>query len=100
MTYPEILQSTVTQEERVLVQQRKQQLFIGVPKEAHFQENRVALTPESVALLVNNGHKIVVETGAGKNANFTDRDFSEAGAEIAYTTKRVFEANIIVKVAP
>jgi carboxyl-terminal processing protease len=55
--------------------------------------------PEAVALLVSNGHQVVVETNAGKAANFDDKDFSEAGAKIAYSSKEVYEADIILKVA-
>ncbi|HMT29970.1 MAG TPA: alanine dehydrogenase [Bacteroidia bacterium] len=80
---------------------RNQNLFIGIPRETSFQENRIALVPESVALLVNNGHQVLVETNAGKNANFTDTDYSEAGAQIAFTTEDVYKnAKLILKVAP
>ncbi len=75
-------------------------LFIGIPREISFQENRIPLVPESVALLVNNGHRILVETNAGVNANFTDSDFSEAGAQIAYSAEEVYKADMILKVAP
>jgi alanine dehydrogenase len=76
-------------------------LLIGIPREISFQENRIALVPESVALLVNNGHKIIVETNAGKNANFTDSDYSEAGARIAYSAEEIYKnSDILLKVAP
>ena len=75
-------------------------LFIGIPKETSFQENRVALVPEAVSLLVINGHRVVIESNAGKNSNFSDRDYSEVGAEIAYDINEVFKANIIIKVTP
>lgn len=88
------------QEEMLEVSRKKGSLFIGIPKETYFQENRVCLVPEAVALLVMNGHKIVIETNAGKAANFEDRDYSEAGAQIVYSTKEVYEADIIIKVAP
>lgn len=79
---------------------RNNSLYIGLPKEISFQENRIALTPLSVALLVNNGHKVVLESGAGNGANFSDRDYSEQGAIITYNKKEVFDADIIVKIAP
>ena len=88
------------QEEMLEVAKSQQELFIGVPKECTLQENRVALIPAAVARLVNNGHRVIVETGAGKGAHFEDRDFSEAGAKIAYSTKEVYEANIILKIDP
>lgn len=88
------------QEKLQRVGARSKQLFIGIPKENSFQENRVGLVPEAVSLLVNNGHRVLIETNAGKNSNFSDRDYSEAGAEIAYDSNEVFKANIIVKVTP
>jgi alanine dehydrogenase len=88
------------QEEMLEVGRKKGKLFIGIPKEISFQENRVALVPDAVALLVNNGHRIVVETNAGKMANFQDHDYSEAGAQIAYSAEDVYKADIILKVAP
>ncbi len=88
------------QEETLEVSHKKGSLFIGIPKETYFQENRVCLVPESVALLVNNGHRIGLESDSGKAANFDDRDYSEAGAKIVYSAKEVYEADIILKVAP
>ena len=75
-------------------------LQLGVPKERSLQENRVALKPESVAVLIGNGHEVVVESGAGKTAKFSDQQYSEAGAKILYSAKEVFESNIILKVEP
>jgi alanine dehydrogenase len=89
------------QESLMPVKVRNQSLLIGIPKEISFQENRISLVPESVALLVNNGHQVIIETNAGKNANFTDTDYSEAGAQIAYTAEEVFKSSsLILKVAP
>lgn len=88
------------QEKMAPLGNRKKQLFIGIPKETSFQENRVALAPEAVGLLVNNGHRVVVETNAGKASNFQDNEYSEAGAGIVYSSKEVYEANIVLKVAP
>jgi len=88
------------QEEMLEVAKKKGSLYIGIPKEISFQENRIALVPDAVALLVNNGHELVIETNAGKAANFDDNDFSEAGARIAYSPEEVYKADIILKVAP
>ena len=88
------------QESMLEVKTKKNQLFIGIPKEVSFQENRIALTPLSVALLVNNGHRVVLESNAGKAANFLDKDYSEQGAQIVFDTKQVYEADIIIKIAP
>jgi len=88
------------QEEMLEVARKKGHLYIGIPREISFQENRVALVPDAVALLVNNGHRVVVETNAGKMANFQDNDYSEAGAQIVHSPEEVYKANIILKVAP
>lgn len=89
------------QEEMLEVARKKGSLHIGIPREISFQENRVTLVPDDVALLVNHGHQILVEAGAGKNANFQDNDYSEAGARIAFTPEELYKnAEIILKVAP
>ena len=89
-----------TQEQLMPVEQKKGGLYIGIPKETTLQENRVALTPSSILTLTGRGHRIVVETGAGQQSNFTDHEFSEAGAEIAYTVEKVYQADVVIKVAP
>jgi alanine dehydrogenase len=88
------------QESMLEVKSKKNKLFIGIPKEISFQENRIPLTPLSVALLVNNGHHVMLESNAGQAANFSDKDYSEQGAHIVYDTKAVYEADIIIKIAP
>ena len=72
-----------TLEETLDVKPKVVELFIGIPRETSFQENRIALTPEAVSVLVNNGHRVVVESKAGLGASYTDTDYSEAGAQIA-----------------
>ncbi|QEM06928.1 alanine dehydrogenase [Mucilaginibacter rubeus] len=88
------------QESLLEVKSKKNKLYIGIPKEVSFQENRVPLTPLSVALLVNNGHEVMLESNAGQAANFSDKDYSEQGAQVVYDTKKVYEADIIIKIAP
>lgn len=88
------------QESMLEVKSKKNKLHIGIPKETSFQENRVALTPLSVALLVNNGHEVILESNAGQAAKFSDKDYSEQGAKIVYDSKAVYEAHIIIKIAP
>lgn len=87
-------------EETLEISRKKQSLYIGIPRETEFQEHRVALVPEAVSLIVSNGHRVIVETNAGKQAFFSDRDYSEAGAEIAFSPEKVYEADIILKVTP
>jgi len=89
-----------TLEETLDVKPKPEELFIGIPKETSFNENRIALTPDAVSVIVTNGHKVCVETQAGVGANYSDRDYSDAGAKIVYTKKEVFENDIIVKSAP
>ncbi len=89
-----------TKEAPLAVKTNRHSLLIGLPKEVSLQENRIALTPEAVAILVRNGHNVIVENGAGEKAKFTDTEYSEAGARIAYSPKEVYEANLILKVEP
>ncbi|HCA82786.1 MAG: alanine dehydrogenase [Flavobacteriales bacterium] len=90
----------IPQEEMLEIGRKRKNLYIGIPRETSFQENRVALVPDAVALLVSNGHRVLVETNAGKASNFSDNEYSEAGAQIAYDTAEVYKADIIMKVAP
>lgn len=73
---------------------------IGIPKEIAFQENRIALTPDAVSVLVSNGHRVVVEHNAGEASHFPDKDYNEAGAKIVYDRAEIFKASILVKSAP
>lgn len=90
----------IPKEERLEILHREGKLSIGIPKETHFQEKRICLSPDAVQVLVSNGHKITIETGAGEGANYTDQEYSEAGAEISYNTEEVFSKPLILKVAP
>jgi len=75
-------------------------LQIGIPKESSFQENRVSLTPESVRLLIANGHSVIIEKGAGLASNFSDEDYTNNGAVLAYSKEEIFKANFILKIEP
>ena len=89
-----------TLEETLDIKPKGAQLHIGLPKEIAFQENRVALTPDAVGVLVSNGHHVTIEHNAGEGAHFADRDYSEAGAKIVYNREEIFKAPILVKSAP
>lgn len=89
-----------TLEETLDIRKKPGTLFIGVPKEHTFQENRIALTPEAVQVLTNNGHRVVIEYRAGEGAHYSDNDYSEAGAKIAYDRKEVFQCDLLIKSAP
>ena len=75
-------------------------MSIGIPKESTFQENRVPLTPAAVKFFTSNGHSILIESAAGHNANFSDHQYSEAGAEISNDTFAVFQCDTILKIDP
>jgi alanine dehydrogenase len=92
--------SYIPLEETLEMLPKKKQLFIGIPKETSFQENRVALTPEAVNVLVNNGHDVAVEHGAGEGSFYFDSDYSEAGARIIYDKAELYKATTIIKSAP
>ncbi|OSZ82866.1 alanine dehydrogenase [Chitinophagaceae bacterium IBVUCB1] len=92
--------SYVPLEETLEILPKKKDLFVGIPKESSFQENRVALTPEAVSVLVNNGHDVVVEHNAGEGSFYFDSDYSEAGARIVYEKSEVYKASTIIKSAP
>ncbi len=89
-----------TLEETLEYTPQKKSIFIGIPKENSFQENRIALTPQAVTILINNGNRVVIESQAGIASSFTDNEYSEAGAQIAYDKKEVFNADLILKTAP
>lgn len=90
----------ITQEEVLEIEPKEKKLFIGIPKETSFQESRIALTPEAVSVLVNQGHQVYVEHKAGEGAYYFDADYNEAGAKIVYDKEDVFKASVIVKSAP
>lgn len=89
-----------TLEETLDIKPKGARLHIGIPKEIAFQENRIALTPDAVSVLVSNGHEVTIEHNAGEAAHFGDRDYSEAGARIVYQREEVYKAPILVKSAP
>jgi alanine dehydrogenase len=89
-----------TLEETLDIKPKGARLHIGIPKEIAFQENRIALTPDAVSVLISNGHEVIIENNAGEAAHFADRDYSEAGARISYNREEVYKAPILVKSAP
>lgn len=89
-----------TQEETLDIKPQGAKLNIGIPKEFAFQENRIALIPEAVNVLVSDGHTVTVEHNAGEASHYYDKDYSEAGAQIVYDKKEVYKAPLLVKSAP
>jgi alanine dehydrogenase len=89
-----------TLEETLDIKPKSESLSIGIPRETSFDENRIALTPEAVGVLVANGHQVTMETEASSGAKYTDKDYSDAGARIVSSHDEVFKSDILVKSAP
>lgn len=88
------------QEEMLETGKKNKKITIGIPKEIDSSECRIPLTPEAVEMLVEAGHEIVIEKGAGNLAHYTDSNYSERGGMIVETTQEVYKSEIILKVAP
>lgn len=74
---------------------------VGIPKELLPEEHRVAASPETVIRLKKQGFEVLIETGAGKDANYADELYTAAGASIAKTAKEVYDkSDIVLKVQP
>lgn len=90
-----------TLEKHLIRSKSKVSLKIGLPKEISNDERRISLTPGGVSILKANGHEIFIEKGAGEEANFSDKEYADSGAEIAYSAEDVFKkSNLILKIAP
>ena len=93
-------ESLLPKEEVLETTLKKRSLSIGIPREADPYENRVSLTPEAVEILANEGHQVILEHNAGKQASYSDHDYSECGAMIVDTVKEVLQADLVLKVSP
>lgn len=93
-------QQLLPQEEKLEVSRQRSDLFIGVPKETSYQERRICLTPDAVNSLTAHGHRVMIEAGAGESSSYSDKEYSDAGAEITLDTKKVFSCPVILKVEP
>lgn len=90
-----------TLEKSLMKTKSARSLKIGLPKETSNDERRISLTPGGVSILVANGHEVTIEKNAGIDAHFSDNDYAEAGAEVAYSAEELFgQSEMIVKVAP
>jgi alanine dehydrogenase len=87
-------------EEQLETAVRRKKISIGIASDKRNDEKRVALTPEAVNLLVENGNEVIVQKGAGAGANYSDKDYAENGAVITDSLARVFSADAVIKVAP
>ncbi|MBC7438803.1 MAG: alanine dehydrogenase [Flavobacterium sp.] len=93
-------QQLLPQEEKLEIGRHKSELFIGIPKEISFQERRICLTPDAVNSLVAHGHRVMIEAGAGASSSYSDKEYSDAGAEITQDTKKVLGCPMLLKVEP
>lgn len=89
-----------TQAEVLAVGNQNKSITIGIPREELNDENRIALVPNSIRTLVGYGHKVKIESGAGEKSNYTDHDYSEAGAIIEHSKEQLYKCDVIVKVSP
>jgi alanine dehydrogenase len=87
-------------EEQLETAIKRKKISIGIASDKKNDEKRVALTPEAVNILVENGNEVIVQKGAGSGANYSDRDYTENGAVITESLARVFSAEAVIKVAP
>ena len=79
---------------------RNIKLSIGIPDVGNIVEFRVPLTPQSVEVLVSQGHNLFIHQGAGKEANYSDRAYADAGAVICQSAAEIYQCDIILKMAP
>lgn len=93
-------QQLLPQEETLEILRQKRELYIGIPKENQYQEQRICLTPDAVHAITSNGHQVLIESGAGEGANYSDLDYTNAGGEITRDTKKVFSCPLLLKVEP
>jgi len=89
-----------TQAETLAVKRKAGKITIGVPKEVVLNERRVSLVPHSIRTIKGYGHNVVIESGAGDMANYSDHDYSEAGAYVTPSKEEVFKSDVVIKVAP
>ncbi len=74
-------------------------MLVGVPKETHPGERRVALTPETAGRIGKLGHELLIESGAGAAADFADELYREAGVEVVDSAQAIYErADLVMKV--
>ncbi len=89
-----------TQVETLEVLKKGEGAVIGIPKELYYQENRVALIPNSIRTLIGYGHKVLVESKAGEKAHYSDDHYVNAGAKVLKDRATVYGAQVIIKCAP
>jgi len=90
----------IPKEEKLEVVKKGKQFGIGIPKETCLNERRTCITPDAVQVLVEHGHEIIIESGAGECSFFTDLQYSESGAKITKDPKEAFGQDLVLKINP
>ncbi len=93
-------QELMPKEEKLEVVKKGKQFSIGIPKETSLNERRTCMTPDAVQVLVDHGHEIILESGAGEGSFFTDLQYSESGAKITTDPREAFEQDLVLKINP
>jgi alanine dehydrogenase len=88
------------QEEMLEVKKDRTCLTIGIPKDENPEEDRIPLVPETVNLLIQNNHRVLIEKDAGLAAHYSNEKYQLAGAELVFSKEEVYEADIILKAGP
>jgi alanine dehydrogenase len=90
----------MTQEKMAEQDLKRNILKIGIPRETLYDEARVPLVPESVGMLIQLGHSVLIEENAGKGAGFTNLEYADNGAVICVNSEEVFKCDVVLKVTP
>lgn len=93
-------QGIMPMEAMAWTKQNARSILIGIPKEHAKFENRIALSPHAVQLLVANGHEVVLEKSAGERSGFSDADYLLAGASITEDIAQVWQSPLVIKISP
>jgi len=91
-------QGLLPQQEMLKTDNKEKLISFGIPKEITHYESRILLTPEDVGILINRGHKVIFETGAGNGARFSDQQYVDQGASLVYSAAEAYMADIILKI--
>lgn len=93
-------QELIPKEEKLEVVKKGKNFSIGIPKETCLNERRTCMTPDAVQVLVDHGHEIIIESGAGQGSFFTDLQYSENGAKITNDPREAFGQDLVLKINP
>jgi hypothetical protein len=89
LTYTVYKAATHASRRKARGRKTQKRTFIGLPKETSHQERRICLTPDAVNSLTCHGHRVMIESGAGESSSYSDKEYSDAGAEVTKTPKNL-----------